>query len=478
MMQLETGDLRPLIEVLAKWQYVELQIFLFELMACLPDERLNAFTSQRSHVVESIRAEYSASSTIRKEQITRAFIRAMKLLLQAGQLAAEAAIDAGLLTVILLVVAAEGFNVPLQRRNSGVSLTLRESKEALMVLALYEDPDFKLRLACWPFMLFWPQAEDFTLPECFMARLEPAQVRPGSSTLLSDAWRLRLGAINALMSVRQFTRSHVEYVRSALTELVWLLCHSELDSSLQMLSSSMLLKTPYQFYRFWPQRFRTRPGKPVLSSEHSNLAQVFFFSTRSLADFRHCLPKRKASKHVDYFLEFITFISREFPVLAKPLCESRIASLLLSVLSDIDPTMTYPSWTPNSNVVPRDQLLRNTLSKLSTVRQRPDEFLRILDIGVTISVSLLMIEDSSTSCISDADDINELWKSATMDRLRPILSSALRQIWMLMAFQNLSLKNTVINKQTDLTRLLICFQALAMVFNVNVYSTPSSSVES
>lgn len=39
MMQLETGDFRPLIETLVKWKPFEVTIFLFELMACLPDER-------------------------------------------------------------------------------------------------------------------------------------------------------------------------------------------------------------------------------------------------------------------------------------------------------------------------------------------------------------------------------------------------------------------------------------------------------
>ncbi|KAJ4474312.1 hypothetical protein J3R30DRAFT_661077 [Lentinula aciculospora] len=55
MMQLEMGDPRLLFEVLSKWEPSEMQIFLLELMACLPDTRLDPFASVRSSVHKSIR---------------------------------------------------------------------------------------------------------------------------------------------------------------------------------------------------------------------------------------------------------------------------------------------------------------------------------------------------------------------------------------------------------------------------------------
>lgn len=205
-------------------------------------DRLNAFTSHRSFLHESIRAEYATSSAIRKEQISRAFIRATKLLVLAGKETAETIIKAGFLNLILLIVASEGLQVQAlsSKVSIGPSLTLRECKEALVVLALYYK-EYDERLEPWPFTLFWPKAQDFDLPLCFLMRLGSTRVAlPGpKAPLMSKAWSLRLSSIDALLlSFRPPSGNGQQldrHIQTALTELIWLLRYeflSELPYSL------------------------------------------------------------------------------------------------------------------------------------------------------------------------------------------------------------------------------------------------------
>jgi len=124
------------------------------------------------------------------------------------------------------------------------------------------------------------------------------------------------------------------------------------------------------------------------------------------------------------------------------------------------------------------------MSRLPTVIPSPaqhlhnrDKSLRILDVGIAIAVSLSMMEDHM-------DSDSDLWETATKNRLRPILSSALRDIWTLLACQARRLSRSRENgdgpqaggeergqAEADVRRLLICFQALAVFFEVDVYST-------
>ncbi|KIK57364.1 hypothetical protein GYMLUDRAFT_756012 [Collybiopsis luxurians FD-317 M1] len=196
----------------------------------------------------------------------------------------------------------------------------------------------------------------------------------------------------------------------------------------------------------------------------------------------------------DYFLEFCTSITREFPTLIEPLSDSGIASLLLSIFCNIDPTHIYAESTSLNGdwAVSRRELLRQATSRLSYTpnpaaadrgHYECDKTTRILDTGVVVSVSLSMMESLSEGEDSNDVQIDGLWKQATRARLRPVLSSALREIWMLLACAGEGARTgrrssgDQNGEKIDVRRLLICFQILAAIFDINVYAMTTNSTK-